>query len=264
MFDQETAANNKLLTILTTELTKLTNGAVGVAKQTERKKKQRLKEGKEKLLSFYTLEKDSIQGNLLSAINKINDVVAGYVAKKEAERKRIDIEIDTFISRKESEKKFLTEKYDAKIEHYYSPRISALYEQGSEDASDEEVIPTYSPTYYAKKAEIDALLAQNAFYQRQIDLDKQRIMGTLLTSVPTPITKKQVKVTKSAADEAKWAAMDADLAANTKRLADESKFHSRQREAASQALYAAAEEALNKARAAAQSDDAMDSIMAKN
>ena len=246
MFDQETAANNKLLTTLNAELTKLTNGAVGVAKQTERKKKQRLKLGKEKLLTHYSLEKEAVKGRLTAALNKI------------------EFDILTFTNRKEAEKVNLLKEYDAKIENYYSPHIAALYEQGSEDASDEEVIPTYSPTYYAKKAEIDALLAQNAFYQRQIDLDKQRIMGTLLTSVPTPITKKQVKVTKSAADEAKWAAMDADLAANTKRLADESKFHSRQREAASQALYAAAEEALNKARAAAQSDDAMDSIMAKN
>jgi hypothetical protein len=245
----EIAANNKLIDALAADLKKLQNGAVGIAKQTERKKKQRLKQGKEKLLSHYTMEKDGVKNRLGFSLKKIEDDSAVFLAKKESEKRRIDAEIEAYTIKVEGMKKRLTDEYDAKIENYYSPHIAALYEDGSENCSEDEIQPTYSPTYYAKKAQMDELIEKNKSTQRVIDAGKETILGN--TFVATPST----PVKKSAADEAFWAEADRALAARAKERADSLALHRSQIDAKQRAEWAAMEKKLKEARDAAMSDD---------
>lgn len=240
MFDVEMNANNKLIDTLKDELKKLQHGAVGIAKQTERKKKQRLKMGKEKLLTHYTLEKEAVRGRLISALKKIDADIEVYTAKKDAERKR------------------LSEEYDVKIENYYSPHIASLYEQGSEDISDEEVIPSYSPTFYAKTAQLNELIKENEKHQKMIDLTKKALMGTLVNDIP----KVDVEVVQSSKEKLEWAKMDAEAALHSKKLEDTKNQRIRQIEMASKIKWEQKEEELRKARAEAISCDMLETIKA--
>ena len=244
-------ANNKLIDTIRAELKKLENGAVGVAKQTERKKKQRLKQGKEKLLAHYTMEKDAMKNRISFAIKKVEDDTAAYISKKESEKRRIDADIEAFNIKADGIKKRLTEEYDGKIENYYSPHIAALYEDGSENCSDDEVLPTYSPTYYAKKAQLDELIAKNKGLQVTIDLAKVTVLGQ----------KKSVKVAStrnvvvSEADKAAWDTMEQQDAIRKKEREDKLAQHRVELQMNQQAKWAAAEEELKKARDAALADD---------
>ena len=224
MFDGEMAANNKLIDALTVELKKLECGAMGVAKQTERKKKHRLIKGKEKAHQHY--------------INERNNVEIAMKLKQEK----------------------LQSDYDLLNKTYYIPKIDGFFEQGSEDASDEEVIPTYSPSYYAKKAQLDEVVRQNAKYQQTIDLNKQRINGTLLTSKPKVVT----PVVMSEKDKAEWAKLDASKDAHTKAIQNNRDHRVRNLEMKSKVMWEAKEAKLKDARAAAQVEDTVALAQAEN
>jgi len=212
---------------LNTDLKKLEDGAIGCAKQTERKKKQRLRAGKEKLLNHYNLEKEGVKGRLTIAL------------------KKIDTDIEKFLASKEAEKKRLNEEYDAKIENYYSPHIASLYEDGS-DASD-EVFPTYSPTYYAKRAERDAL---------------ERKLQPLMMAMDTPAYRdpeykpvKKIKVKQMLVKEEGRTTADEELDAIHKRLEMNSFLHRQELDRQSEIKQAKVEAELQKLRDQARADD---------
>lgn len=235
-------ANNKLIDSLNLELKKLENGAVGIAKQTDRKKKQRLKQGKEKLLAHYNLEKDGIIGRLKATVLKI------------------DADILAFTTKKEAEKVNLLKEYDTKIETYYIPHIAALYEQGSEDSSDNEVQPSYSPTYYAKKAQLEELFAMNVSTQRVLDNARKAIFKN--EYIPT--VNNGNKVVLSDEDRAYWAKVDEDDAIYQKNRCDSMALFRANLQMTSDAEIAILEAELKKKRELALAEDRMLTIRATN